>query len=73
MDRRDEPGLISDLADLTGVSLRQVDDMPQSCLLAGLRRILLEAGDLSEQYSAFDNFMEPQGTPVASDNSDPIR
>jgi FXSXX-COOH protein len=57
MDHEDEPGLISDLADLDGVSLRRVDDMPESGLLAGLNRILQEVGDLTEQYQAFDNFV----------------
>lgn len=57
MDHEDEPGLISDLADLDGVSLRRVADMPESSLLAGLHRILREVGDLTEQYQAFDNFV----------------
>jgi FXSXX-COOH protein len=68
MDHEDEPGLISDLADLDGVSLRRVDDMPESSLLAGLRRILQEAGDLNEQYQAFDNF-----APDPPEGEEPVR
>jgi FXSXX-COOH protein len=73
MDNEDEPGLISDLMDLTGVELRQVDDIPPSDLLGGLRRILQEAGDLTEQYSAFDNFTEPRQATSDPDRADPIR
>ncbi|GAB1639727.1 FxSxx-COOH cyclophane-containing RiPP peptide [Krasilnikovia sp. MM14-A1259] len=71
MDLEDVPCLISDLVDLAGASLRRVDDMPESALLAGLRRILGEAGDLTERYQAFDNFSEPHHGPRASD--DPVR
>jgi FXSXX-COOH protein len=53
-----EPSLISDLLDLTGAGLEQVDSLRDSFLLPGLRRILQEAGDLTEQYSAFDNFTD---------------
>ncbi|WP_229069028.1 hypothetical protein [Actinoplanes sp. DH11] len=54
-----EPSLISDLLDLTGAGLHEVDGITDSFLLPGLRRILQEAGDLTEQYSAFDNFTDP--------------
>lgn len=68
MDHEDEAGLISDLADLDGINLRRVDDMPESSLLAGLRRILQEAGELNEQYQAFDNF-----APEHREGGEPVR
>ena len=73
MDHEDDLGLISDLADLDGVSLRRVDDIPESSLLAGLRRILREAGDLTEHYQAFDNFTDPHGVSHPAPGDDPVR
>lgn len=73
MDREDEPYLISDLADLTGVGMRRVEDMPEPYLLSGLRRILQEAGDLTEHYSAFDNVAVPGETRTDPDHTDPVR
>jgi FXSXX-COOH protein len=73
MDHEEEPGLISDLADLDGISLRRVDDIPEHRLLAGLRRILREAGDLTEQYQAFDNFTDPQAAPRPPRGDDPMQ
>ncbi len=73
MDHENERGLISDLADLDGVSLRRIDDMLPSRLLAGLQSILQEAGDLTEQYTAFDNFADPQCATHPQQGDSPVR
>ncbi|MDI6104011.1 hypothetical protein QLQ12_36020 [Actinoplanes sp. NEAU-A12] len=51
----EEPEIVSDLVDLSGLGPRAAEAMPDIFLVAALRRILREAGDLTAQYSAFDN------------------
>lgn len=49
--------LISDLLDLGGKGLRQLDDMPESALLASLRRLLREEDGSAAAYYGFQNMM----------------
>jgi FXSXX-COOH protein len=50
-----EPRWVSDLMDLTGLGMRQVENIPEPHLLRSLRRLLQEAGTLSEQFVAWQN------------------
>jgi FXSXX-COOH protein len=54
----DERRWISDLHDLTGMGMDHIDDIPEPDLLRSLRRILAEAGTLTEQYASFDNAID---------------
>lgn len=53
----EQPRWVSELLDLTGTGLDGLSDIPESDLLRSLRRILSEAGTLTEQYAAWDNHM----------------
>ncbi|MGH3902815.1 MAG: FxSxx-COOH cyclophane-containing RiPP peptide [Pseudonocardiaceae bacterium] len=55
MDDAEEVDLESDLLDLTGISLEQLDALPDSVLGASLRRILAERETMPDQYAFFQN------------------
>jgi FXSXX-COOH protein len=63
-----EPRWVSDLMDLTGLGMRQVENVPEPHLLRSLRRLLQEAGTLSEQYAGWQNAI---GVPASSDGGEP--
>ena len=49
----EKSGFESDWVDLTGLTLERIALLPDSVLAASLRRILADDGDLTEQYSSF--------------------
>lgn len=54
---QDEPGLESDLVDLTGIDLERLCELPDSVLALSLRRILAENSVAREQYAGFQNYI----------------
>ena len=54
-DTDDAADLESDLLDLTGISLEQLDALPDSVLRASWRRILTEGGTAPDQYAGFQS------------------
>ena len=53
----DEVVLKSELLDVTGISLEQLDALPDSVLRESLRRIFTERVDVPDRYSLFENAM----------------
>lgn len=53
----DEVDLESDLLDVTGIGLEQLDAIPNSVLGASLRRILAERAKMPDQYAGFQSAM----------------
>lgn len=51
----EEAGLESELLDVTGIDLDQLDGLPESVLRASLLRILSEPADLPDGYAGFQN------------------
>jgi len=54
---QDEPGLESDLVDLTGIDLERLCELPSSVLAVSLRRIFAENSVAREQYAGFQNYI----------------
>lgn len=51
----DDVVLESELLDVTGINLDQLDALPDSVLRAALRRILAERVDMPERYTIFQS------------------
>lgn len=51
----DEAELESDLLDVSGIDLEQLDALPNSVFGASLRRILAESSSMPDQYAAFQS------------------
>jgi FXSXX-COOH protein len=51
----DDAGLESELLDVTGIDLDQLDALPDSVLRASLRRVLTERVDIPDGYAGFEN------------------
>jgi FXSXX-COOH protein len=53
----DDADLISDLLDLKGKGLRQLDDVPEDALLSSLRRLLRDQDGTAAAFYGFQNAM----------------
>jgi FXSXX-COOH protein len=51
----DDAGLESELPDVTGIDLDQLEALPDSVLHTALRRVLAEQVDMPNRYSGFEN------------------
>jgi FXSXX-COOH protein len=56
-----EPSFQSDLIDISGIDLEQLDDFPPSVFITALRRILRDNVDESTPYAGFLNDQRSAG------------
>jgi FXSXX-COOH protein len=54
----DDADLESELLDVTGIDLDQLDALPSSALRTALSRVLTEQKDIPDRYSGFQNSLQ---------------